>query len=69
MQTRQETDSHGCPDPSEWVDHYADFLFRYALHRVGDAATAEDLTQETFLAGLQRLDSGGQLSELAPIRD
>ena len=40
-------------DPEEWVDMYADYLYRYALSRVHDATTAEDLVQETFLAGLR----------------
>jgi RNA polymerase sigma-70 factor (TIGR02943 family) len=40
-------------DPSEWVDRYGDYLFRYALLRVRDQLVAEDLVQETFLAGLK----------------
>lgn len=39
-------------DPSQWVDVHGDALYRYALPRVGDAARAEDLVQETFLAAL-----------------
>jgi RNA polymerase sigma-70 factor (TIGR02943 family) len=37
----------------EWVDRYADTLFQYALARVKDRTTAEDLVQETFLAAVQ----------------
>lgn len=40
------------PDPSEWVDRYGDFLFRYAMLRLRDRSAAEDLVQETFLAAL-----------------
>ncbi len=51
-------------DPSEWVDRYADYLFRYAMVRVGDRSRAEDLVQETFLAALREPDSfSGRSSE------
>lgn len=40
-------------NPDQWVDAHADYLFRYALIRVRDRAAAEDLVQETLLAGYQ----------------
>jgi len=40
-------------DPSEWVDRHGDYLFRYAMLRLRDRSTAEDLVQETFLAALK----------------
>jgi len=40
-------------DPSEWVDRYGDYLFRYGMLRLRDRSTAEDLVQETFLAALK----------------
>ena len=40
-------------DPAEWVDRYGDYLFRYAMLRLRDRSTAEDLVQETFLAALK----------------
>ncbi|GAB4240666.1 MAG: sigma-70 family RNA polymerase sigma factor [Deltaproteobacteria bacterium] len=40
-------------DPSEWVDRHGDYLFRFAMLRVRDRSTAEDLVQETFLAALR----------------
>jgi RNA polymerase sigma-70 factor (ECF subfamily) len=43
-------------DPSTWLEDYGDYLFRYALMRVGDQASAEDLVQETLLAGLKGRD-------------
>lgn len=38
--------------PALWVDHHGDALFRFAMMRVRNADTAEDLVQETFLAAL-----------------
>nr|WP_207190454.1 sigma-70 family RNA polymerase sigma factor [Galbibacter mesophilus] len=40
-------------NPSKWVDLYADYLFNYTISRVNDTIVAEDLVQETFLAGLK----------------
>jgi RNA polymerase sigma-70 factor, ECF subfamily len=40
-------------DPSEWVDRYGDYLFRFGMLRLRDRSTAEDLVQETFLAALK----------------
>lgn len=39
-------------DPAAWVDEHGDSLFQYAVSFVSDATVAEDLVQETFLAGL-----------------
>jgi RNA polymerase sigma-70 factor (ECF subfamily) len=36
-----------------WVDEHGDFLYRFAVSRLHDAVTAEDLVQETLLAGLR----------------
>ena len=41
------------PQPVVWLNEYGDLLFRYALIRVRSEETAEDLVQETLLAGLQ----------------
>lgn len=40
-------------DPSQWVDRYADYLYNYTISKVSDQTLAEDLVQETFLAGLK----------------
>ena len=37
-------------------DRYVDDVYRYLVHRVGDRALAEDLTSETFLRALRRID-------------
>jgi RNA polymerase sigma-70 factor (ECF subfamily) len=51
-------------DPSEWVDRYGDYLFRYAMLRLRDRSRAEDLVQETFLAALKdRHSFSGDSSE------
>jgi RNA polymerase sigma-70 factor (TIGR02943 family) len=51
-------------DPAEWVNRYGDYLFRYAMLRLRDRSTAEDLVQETFLAGIKdRRSFSGNSSE------
>lgn len=53
MTEKQRDDPSRLPDPAAWVDQHGDFLFRYAIVRVADRTTAEDLVQETFLAALR----------------
>lgn len=43
-------------DPDHWVGEHGDALLRFALLRVGDTATAEDLVQETLLAAWKARD-------------
>ena len=43
----------GLSDPERWVELHGDYLFKYALMRLRDAARAEDAVQETFLAALK----------------
>ncbi|HSR49283.1 MAG TPA: sigma-70 family RNA polymerase sigma factor [Acidobacteriota bacterium] len=38
---------------AEWVNLYADYLYRYAMLRLRDKQASEDVVQETFLAALQ----------------
>jgi RNA polymerase sigma-70 factor (TIGR02952 family) len=38
-------------------DHYVTMVHRYLYHRVADRALAEDLTSETFVRALRRIDS------------
>lgn len=41
-------------NPELWVDQHGDFLYQYALSRLGnDSQHAEDMVQETFLSALK----------------
>lgn len=40
-------------DPAEWLDVHGDYLFTYAMRRMHDAEGAEEVVQETFVAGLR----------------
>ncbi len=52
MNAKQAGQVKQLSDPETWVDEYGDVLYRFALARVKDPTVAEDLVQETFLAGL-----------------
>jgi len=58
-------DAHGkLSDPATWLDQHGDSLFRFALLRVRNPTTAEDLVQETLLAAWRAKDSfAGQSAE------
>lgn len=48
----------GDPDAfGELYDRYVDLVFRYLYGRLGNRALAEDLTSETFLRALRRIDT------------
>ncbi|TWT35023.1 RNA polymerase sigma factor YlaC [Thalassoglobus neptunius] len=40
-------------DGVHWLDEHGDYLFSYALARIGDSHQAEDLVQESFLAAVR----------------
>src|SRR5260370_23903406 len=40
-------------DPESWVERHGDDLFGFAAARVRNRAIAQDLVQETFLAGIK----------------
>ena len=42
-------------DPERWVDEFGDYLYRYGYSRLRDANAAEEVLQETFLAGVRFL--------------
>ena len=43
-------------DPSNWVKEHADYLYAFAFARISDVERAKDLVQDTFLAGLEKLN-------------
>lgn len=49
----------------KWVDDHGDMLYRFALVRVRDKATAEDLVQETMLAALENAGQYAASSSVA----
>jgi len=42
-------------NPVNWVQQYADYLYRFAFSRLRDEEIARDLVQDTFLAALQQV--------------
>ncbi len=52
------------PDPAQWLPRYGDELYRFALSRLADSSTAEELVQMTFLNALDALPGfRGEASE------
>lgn len=51
-------------NPNKWIDLYSDYLFNYTITRVSDIEIAQDLVQDTFLAGLKSMKNfKGEASE------
>ncbi|QQS39996.1 MAG: sigma-70 family RNA polymerase sigma factor [Acidobacteriota bacterium] len=50
-------------DAGRLLDEHGDYLFRYAVSRVGDESLAEDLVQETLLASIKGAMRNGGSSE------
>ncbi|MFL1011780.1 sigma-70 family RNA polymerase sigma factor [Flavisericum labens] len=51
-------------NPNKWIDLYSDYLFNYTISRVSDRVIAQDLVQDTFLAGLKSMKNfKGEASE------
>ncbi len=53
MEPSELTEANLSRDPSAWVNEYGDTLFRYARSRLRNPESAEEVVQQTFLAGLQ----------------
>jgi RNA polymerase sigma-70 factor (ECF subfamily) len=49
-------------NPSTWVDDHADYLYAFAIERINDRNTTEDLIQDTFLSALQAIEKFQQKS-------
>ena len=41
------------PHPDQWVDLYGNYMYRFALSRIADPETAQDLVQEALVAAIQ----------------
>jgi len=52
----------GLSDPEPWVELYGDYLFKYALMRLRDAAKAEDATALSDLRLVQTLYQAANFS-------
>lgn len=51
-------------NPNTWIDLYSDYLYNYTITRVSDKEVAQDLVQDTFLAGLKSMKNfKGEASE------
>lgn len=51
-------------NPNNWVHAYSDYLYNYTIARVNDKVVAEDIVQDTFLAGLKSMKNfKGEASE------
>lgn len=44
-------------NPEVWLDEHGDALYRFAVFRVQDSHTAEDLVQETLACGIKSIQS------------
>ena len=44
------------PGPDQWVDLYGNYMYRYALSRVADTETAQDLVQEALVAAIKAFE-------------
>ena len=44
-------------NPEKWVNNHSDYLYNYALYKVSNQEIAEDLVQDTFIAGLKGAQS------------
>ncbi len=42
---------------NSWVENYSDYLYAYALYKVGKREEAEDLVQDTFLSAYKGRDT------------
>lgn len=43
--------------PEQWIERYSDYLYNYTIARVNDRVLAEDIVQDTFLAGLKSMSN------------
>ncbi len=53
QQSPTEPQPQNAADPESWLQEHGDVLFAHALGQVRDREVAEDLVQETLLAGIE----------------
>jgi RNA polymerase sigma-70 factor (ECF subfamily) len=51
--TQDPSATRSLPDPEEWVERYADALYRYALRRLRHSHEAEEAVQDTLLTAFK----------------
>ena len=56
MTQRSSSSREHVPQPEEWVDLYGNYMYRYALSRISDPDTAQDLVQEALVAAIQSFE-------------
>lgn len=56
MTSSQSSRDHAVPGPEQWVDLYGNYMYRYALSRVADTETAQDLVQEALVAAIKAFE-------------
>jgi RNA polymerase sigma-70 factor (ECF subfamily) len=56
------TDTGPAARAGRWVEEHGDYLYRFAMSRLGRADLAEDAVQETFLAALRASETFAGLS-------
>ena len=52
----QLADGQAVLNPAKWIDEHLDYLYRYAFTRLRETNSAEEVVQETFLAGVRYAD-------------
>jgi RNA polymerase sigma-70 factor (ECF subfamily) len=56
MSSSKSSRDDAVPGPEQWVDLYGNYMYRYALSRVGDTETAEDLVQEALVGAIKAFE-------------
>ncbi len=63
---QQKSDNIKGTDPATWVENHGDFLYRFALSRLRDPESAEEVVQEAMFSALKSVDQfAGRGSERA----
>ncbi|MCI5065464.1 sigma-70 family RNA polymerase sigma factor [bacterium] len=53
LSARSADENRSESSPAEWLQEHGDYLYRYAFSRMNSPEVAEDLVQETLLAGVR----------------